>query len=239
VLGVIAALPAEARCLTGQRVRPRQLLRLGRTLAYVSGIGEAHARQAALYLLSQGAQALVSWGTAGALAPALRPGALVIPNCVVSLQKQLNPLTKIHSVDPVWHERLVEQLQGPLTICTGPMFHSQAVVATPEEKAELFKQTGAIAVDMESAAIAETAAAAGIPFMIIRGIVDLHSLSIPRCTLKALDAYGGLRPLQLWSGVLCHPTELRSLIRLAAHFHTALSSLRRAARIGGPRLCYL
>ncbi|MDQ3960203.1 MAG: purine phosphorylase, partial [Pseudomonadota bacterium] len=86
MLGIVAALPAEARSLTGQRVPPGQAIRLGgATLLYVSGMGQARARSAADQLLGQGAQALVSWGTAGALERTLTAGTLILPTTVTDL----------------------------------------------------------------------------------------------------------------------------------------------------------
>jgi nucleoside phosphorylase len=54
----------------------------------------------------------------------------------------------------------------------GRIADSQTMVATPEARARLAALTGAIAVDMESAAIARVARERGIPFAAIRVVTD-------------------------------------------------------------------
>jgi adenosylhomocysteine nucleosidase len=54
----------------------------------------------------------------------------------------------------------------------GRIADSQMMVATPAARAALAAETGAIAVDMESAAIARVATERGIPFAAIRVITD-------------------------------------------------------------------
>ncbi|HZC03742.1 MAG TPA: purine phosphorylase, partial [Gammaproteobacteria bacterium] len=181
MLGIVAALPAEARSLTGQRVPSGQAIRLGgATLLYVSGMGQARARSAADQLLRQGAQALVSWGTAGALERTLTAGTLILPTTVTDL-------TRTFYVDPASHRRIRGTLKDRLPVRTGTLIQSTKIVTRPEQKAELFTRTGAVAVDMESAAIGEVAAQAGVPFLVVRGIADCQSTPIPRCAVQAID----------------------------------------------------
>ncbi|MGH8472465.1 MAG: hypothetical protein ACREVJ_08455, partial [Gammaproteobacteria bacterium] len=82
-LGIVTALPVEARCIAKALGSVPGLTRLGDTLLYVSGIGQARARQAAEMLVAQGARALLSWGTAGALASFLRPGDVIVPDTLL------------------------------------------------------------------------------------------------------------------------------------------------------------
>ncbi len=211
---------------------PRQLLRLGpTTLVYVAGIGETPARSAADHLLAQGARALVSWGTAGALEQTLAPGDLVLPPAVADPSQRLG-------VDPVWHARLVRALDKHLPVHTGTLIQSEELLATPKQKAELFHKSGAAAVDMESAAIGQAAARAHVPFLIIRAIVDTCSMPIPRAARQAADDYGKIKLRALLSGLGREPLELGALLRLSWNFRTALATLRTVARLTGPMLCY-
>jgi adenosylhomocysteine nucleosidase len=231
-LGVIAALPAEARSLAGQRIIPKQLIRLGEsTLIYVAGIGEAGALSAAARLLVQGAKALVSWGTAGALEKTLAPGDLILPTAVADLGGTLQ-------VNRVWHGHLATALSQHLPVHTGVLLRSREIIATTGQKAELCHKTGAVAVDMESAAIGQAANRAGVPFLIIRAIVDPQSMSIPTWAVQAADEYGKIGLWDLLSELRARPVELASLLRLAWNFHAALTSLRTVARLTGPKLCY-
>lgn len=62
----------------------------------------------------------------------------------------------------------------------GPIAMSDRVVRTPDAKASLAKSTGAIAVDMESLAVAEACRAAGTPFFAVRAITDAADDTVPR-----------------------------------------------------------
>ncbi len=64
--GVIAALLAEARCLSARPIKPNNLTELEHgVLLWQCGVGAERAQQAARSLLDAGATALLSWGTAG------------------------------------------------------------------------------------------------------------------------------------------------------------------------------
>lgn len=231
MLGILAALATEARCLVEGEISPRQVIPHGDTSVYVCGIGAERARAGALTLLSAGARALVSWGTAGALAPTLSPGALIAPRALIVGGRILG-------VDAAWHECLLRCLQDHVSVCTGNMTQAQAVLRTPRQKAAWFQATGAVAVDMESAAVAQAAASAGVPFLIVRGIVDPQSSSIPACVLEAVDEDGLTHVPKLVRGLLRRPADLRPLVRLARDFRAALQTLKTVVRCAGPRLCY-
>jgi hypothetical protein len=73
----------------------------------VSGIGGANAQAAATRLLEMNCDALVSWGTAGALHPDLRSGQLVVADQITDTSgERLTP-------DPAWAQRVVARLDSP------------------------------------------------------------------------------------------------------------------------------
>jgi adenosylhomocysteine nucleosidase len=183
-------------------------------------------------LLMEGAQALVSWGTAGALVPELETGNLVLPEVVV------DPTVKHLSVDQIWCRRIGSSLGASLVWQHGKIAHAKDVVAAPTQKARLRDQTDAIAVDMESAAVGEAAMRAGVPFVVIRSIVDPCSLTIPRSASLSVDAYGRTQSLKLITALLRAPSEVIGLIRCGLAFRTALATLVTVAKRVGPELCY-
>ena len=162
-----------------------------------------------------GAKALVSWGSAGGLTSQVSPGSLILPHKIISEEGS------IYEVDSIWHERLFRRLAGHIDLHTGLLAESKTVLTSPSEKRALFDSTGAIAVDMESAAVVAVAHQAGVPFVAIRAIADRADLTIPQGVLRNLDPFGRVRPLSFLRELFVNPNDLFSLIRLARHFRTA------------------
>ena len=168
--GIVVPLISEARPLVKRPMSRGELRILPEgTLIKHSGVGAKPARLSALALLEDGATALISWGSAGGLWAGIPAGSLVLPETVFSSDQ--TPF----EVDTPWHERLHAMLKGHVDLFTQPLIESPSALRTPSEKAALFKQSGAIAVDMESAAIARTAMEACVPFMAIRVVVNRMS----------------------------------------------------------------
>jgi adenosylhomocysteine nucleosidase len=196
----------------------------------LSGIGTRSARLAAKDLVEQGANALISWGSAGGLDPELSPGSLVLPERVLS-SEQIS-----YSVDRSWHSRLLTLLSEHVGLHTGPLIESPAVLKTPEEKLYLSKRSGAIAVDMESAAVAKVALKAQIPFVAIRAVLDPVDMRLPTSVLAATDELWRLRPLRLLKGLARHPQEFYLLIQLVRYFRAARATLTSVKHLTGHRL---
>ena len=84
-VGVVTALASEARALGPSMPRGgnpplSELAVLGEgSLLALSGIGRAAAAAAAQALVDAGVSALMTFGMAGGLDPALKPGSVVIP----------------------------------------------------------------------------------------------------------------------------------------------------------------
>ncbi|ADJ28133.1 purine phosphorylase [Nitrosococcus watsonii] len=229
--GVVAALPAEGGCLAKQRLRPGDKIVLSDSLhLQLSGIGPERAHRAAENLLSTGAKALISWGVAGGLAPHLKPGVLLLPEQVRLLNGEQ------YGTDPCWLQSLLERLEGTLLLSSAPLQHTEAILSSPEEKARLYRQTGCVAVDMESAAVGKAAASAGVPFLVIRAIADPAQTALPPSALKALDSKGQLQLFPLLANLLKRPWEMLDLWQLARYFQAARATLRTVVARIGPTL---
>jgi adenosylhomocysteine nucleosidase len=225
------AVTAEARSLLKRSIANGELIYLpDRVMLAVSGMGPRRAGVASRTLLEKGATALLSWGSAGALTSKLSPGSLILPNTVIASDQAL------YHVDAAWHNRLCSRLEGHVDFHTEPMVESTMVVCTPAEKAILFRETGAIGVDMESAAVATVAQEEGIPFMVVRAVADAMDITIPKSTLNAFDEFGQLNLLKLIQGFVQHPTELFALVRIARNHRAAQRTLAAVARLTGNNL---
>lgn len=231
ILGVVVALEIEARGLVeksaiqgGWACLPEGII------VVVSGNGAENGRLAAENLLGKGATALVTWGSAGGLHPALLPGSLVLP------ERILSPSQTVFAVDIAWHRRLSDCLSEHFKLHTGPLFQSPTILTNPLEKNNLFRQHNAIAVDMESAAVATVAWQEKVPFVTIRSVADTADMIIPVSALRATDEHGRLRLLRLFKCLTRNPKEIPSLFRLGRNFYAALNALVSVRRIAGKKL---
>ncbi len=226
VLGVVAALESEARTL-GTAVRRRDglaSLNDGALLA-VSGMGGALAAIAARSLADAGAARLLSFGMAGGLDPKLIAGTVVLPTEVISLSG-----TRF-ATSAQWREELSLAVAVARPPVGGALLSGATPVAAVADKAALFRETGAVAVDMESFGVAEVAAARGLPFMAVRVIVDTAGDVLPRAVVAASQA-GQVNMRQLLGSLALAPQELIAVIRLAQRYRAALRSLSSVARVG-------
>jgi len=153
----------------------------------ISGVGKAAAAAAARQLIDgHHPRRIVSAGFAGGLDPELQRGVAVRPNVAV-LDHASQPITLAAPSGPT--------ASAPLTIVT-----VDAVAATVEMKRSLAARTGGQLVDMETFAVAEVAAEAGLPCLAVRVISDdahetlpreVASLSAPQSSLRRLGSVVG------------------------------------------------
>jgi adenosylhomocysteine nucleosidase len=226
VVGIVAALGAEARTLgptKGPSAGPRALP--DGTLLAVSGIGFAAAARAARALVEAGVAALASWGMAGGLDPALRAGRIFLPSEVISSDGTDLPTTG-H-----WRERLATALAAQQPLELGKLLSSSRAIAAVAEKEATFRLTGALAVDMESFAIAQIAAAHRLPFIAVRVIVDTAHDALPRAVVEA-SRTGQVQTWRLIGALALAPAEFATVIRLAQQYRIASRSLITVARAG-------
>jgi hopanoid-associated phosphorylase len=212
-LGAVTGLAAEARILHR------------RGLAAIATAGDAARTHAACArLLADGADALLSFGIAGALDPALVPGTLLLPRRVVGEGGE------IFAADPAWHDRLRHALAARgLAPDEGDLLGRATIAMTVGEKATLRARACAVAVDLESAAAAAAARAAGRPFLVLRAVADPAGFALPHAAAIGLDDSGRAALAPVLASLLRRPGQVPSLLRLALHTRAALKSLARAA----------
>ena len=187
---------------------------LGRLTAVQTGIGQRRAARGARWLAQRCSPcALVSFGFAGGLYPQLTRGTLVIATALVAGHSS-TPLDKAH-------RHLIDQFQTAaeaegLKVQQGPIVSTERIVADAASKAALWRQSGACAVDMETAGVVQVAREVGLPWGTLRAIVDCASDPLPAEYGAALRddgrvAVGGLLRM------LCRsPSLIGPLFTLAA-----------------------
>jgi adenosylhomocysteine nucleosidase len=224
-VGVIAALASEGRALGPSMRRGgtpplSELALLGNgSLLALSGIGPAAAAAAAQSLVDAGVSALMTFGLAGGLDPALKSGSVVIPCELLSTEGTR------YAACRAWRERVAAAVSPLCAVTGGNLLTSTHAIETPADKAAAFRDSGAAAVDMESAAVAEIAAKHDLPVIAVRVIADTAADMLPRAVVAASKA-GRVQLARLIGGLLLAPHEIASLIRLAQRYRIAMRSLR-------------
>ena len=177
---LVAALPWEARTalrsLRTIRSETRSAWRLSAAVAeagppvavLVSGMGAGRAAEATAWGIERiRPAAVVSMGCGGGLDPELRPGDVVVASEIRGEGGARTP------VDEEWAGRLRRAAErAGLGVRSGPIYSSGAILDTAAAKRAVRGASGAIAVEMEAAAIAAAARCAGLPFAAVRAILD-------------------------------------------------------------------
>jgi adenosylhomocysteine nucleosidase len=236
-VGVVVALLAEARCLARKRLRVGQTTPVGADLLLcVGGIGSDAAAAASRALLEAGAHALVSWGVAAGIDPALASGTLLLSSRAVTVMGTAEAGSALcETASRAWLDRLHDRLSGLIPIARGPVAAVDHLLRTVIDKRDLAR-LGAPAADMESGGIAAVARAAGVPWIAMRAISDTADDVVPQSVLSSVDRAGQIRAHQLVSALLARPSDIACLPALARGFRAALKTLRTVAQYAGPAL---
>jgi hopanoid-associated phosphorylase len=194
-----------------------------------AGADADRARQAARRLLDEGAGALVSFGIAGGLDPALSPGDLVLADSVCL------PGGRAIRTDPAWRNACADLVsRSGFQIQGGTLLGSDREVALASEKRRLFDLRNAVAVDMESHGVAEITEAAAVPFLVVRAVADPAGRSLPSAVIGSMAPNGRVRPGLVAGRICLKPWQIGQVLRLRRDLQVALSALGRFAGLLGP-----
>jgi adenosylhomocysteine nucleosidase len=211
MIAITFALPEESRDFAGSLRHPgvtgapscEALLGntgAGECLLFHTGMGQARARERVARLLREHpVKRLISAGYAGGLDPALAAGSLF--------------LARNYS-DSRWLAQAQAALKGRARI--GVLATAPNVLETRDEKARFARQTGADAVDMETAAIHALCLEHGVPMLSLRVISDPagEELTVPFSV--CFDAVTERpRPAALLGFLLRNPSRVTGFIQFA------------------------
>ncbi len=192
-------------------------------LVLETGVGTTRTEAALQGVLDQGfvskaadrTTPIVCTGFAGALQEGLRVGDVILATEVVEPGGHCWPVT--------W--RFEGSLRGcPVALHPGRLLTMPTLVATPLQKHSLARQHGAVAVDMEAAAVAHFCQQQGLPFGCVRAISDdVHTALSPR--LLALLAQGRASPFRVGRALVRTPGLVGELWRLARNTRFAADQL--------------
>ena len=151
---------------------------------------------------------VVSAGACGALAPELAVGGLVVPETVLAAGGGRHATAALAGL--VRHGTLVS---------------TDRVIEDAAAKSRLWLETGALAVDMESAAIMAWAAAHGAPAIVVRGVSDAAGRGVPADLARVVQDDGRVSPLRAVSAVLARPGALADAMALRAGTAAAIKTV--------------
>lgn len=225
-VGLVAALgmevaPFVGRCLPvqhykGDRFQIRGLLLHDLRLAVVESGPGANLAARATQVLLDGHQPdwILSVGFSGALQPHLKVGDLVVADAIVDREgKGLKVDVRMQSAPK----------EG---LYVGKFANVDQIVRTIADKQSLAEATGAIAVDMESLAVARVCGERGIKFMAVRVISDDMSKDLPAEILSVFGNTGFLRAGAVLRALWNRPSSWSDMWQLREQ------SVQAAARLG-------
>lgn len=219
-IGVVTGLAVEADCLrkAARHTEP--------PIIFVAGASAERARTGALRLAENGAAGLLSFGLAGGLDPAIRPGTIILAHAVAAADGS------VYTTDKAWRARLLAEIGDRLRIREGVIAGRDRPALSVAEKRALFAATHAAAVDMESHAVAAVARTYSLPFLALRAVADPARRRIPAAALAGLGPDGTVKPDAVLAALLARPWEIPGLIGLTRQTRAATRSLRRVADFG-------
>jgi adenosylhomocysteine nucleosidase len=219
MLGIVTALKSERRWI-GETDSETKIA--------LSGVGMHRAENAARGLVASGATHLVSWGAAGGLDPELVPGTVVLPRSVTA------PDGTTFESDIVWRDRLIHHIREHVRLSTGRSLTVKTAVTDPEQKRALFSRDGAVAVDMESAAIARVAKEHDLSWIAVRVVVD--SATVPLPVTGSIGDDGQVHVAKILFRAAVRPSQWPVLLALRACHRKADRAMRRLWSTAAPDL---
>jgi hopanoid-associated phosphorylase len=175
-------------------------------------------------LVRRGARGIVSFGTAGGISPALKPGDVVVASAVVTAKARF----ETHSP---WSKSMLNANSHAHYM---PVFGVEAPVLSVLEKEALWSATGVAAIDVESRAAAEVAAHYGLPFAVLRVIIDPAHRAIPLSALAGVREDGTVNAFSVFRSLLRRPEDIGGIFRLAGDSRKANRALLRCRQSLGP-----
>lgn len=199
-------------------------------LIVTGGIGLRRTRETLARFSTTPLSALVSVGCAGALMPGLSTGHLVLAAKIHLQPTKDTERLEQYSVDPSLFARMrTAAARVHVPQAEGALFTSPQILFTPEEKARQGQKTGAIAVEMESGVHAAFAEERGLPFLVLRVILDGVDLTIP-AVAGLTTPEGEVRYVKAVTYLATHPHQLPALLAIKRARETVAQTIARICR---------
>jgi adenosylhomocysteine nucleosidase len=202
-----------------------------------SGIGMRRARATARRIFDNVREIdfAVLTGVAGALSPRLKIGDLVLADRVMTRADDgFRPEITLDVPSDYFDRAAAALTRREIRYVRGAILTSKLPIATAAEKRLAGAQSGAVAVDMETAAIALEAQERGHPYIAMRAIMDTvdHDLAAARFA----NADGTVQYGKAAAALLTHPAMVFGVIRLIRNLRRAADAMATAVTRSAPYL---
>lgn len=195
-----------------------------------SGANVARLRQQLDELSGTDFSAVVSFGLAGGLDYALRPGHVVVADAIVAGDARRDTHSRLSSA------LMKGAAAAGCKVTPGAIIGVDEPAMHPAAKAALREGAQAVAVDMESHLAEDFARRRNLPFVALRAISDPAARALPPLVAKALTPEGDIHALGVARELLRGPRQLGGLIRAGLDSRAAFVSLSRCGPLLGPLL---
>ncbi len=234
---IVSPLPAELRAVRALTAIERTagglaFGRLGGAPVVLAATGDgapAAARGLAALFAAARVDRLLVLGVAGGLSPDLAPGDLLAARRVIEDGRAAPP------PDAGW---LAAAVAGGAV--SGTAVSSARILVTPAEKRAVFRAlaasgaAGPATVDLESATYARLAAERGIPYLVVRAVIDAAGEPLPLDFNRARGAGGGVREARVVGMALARPQVWGALAQLRRRLRGGARGLARLAVLLAP-----
>lgn len=171
-------------------------------------------------LKSTAFRSIIVCGFAGGLKDGLPPGSVIVPDAVTDTTSQ-----KTYRVDSALLAVAESTRLSHLKYHGGLLATTDRVLIRAGEKRAFAEQTGAVAVDMESAGAARIAEEHKIPWLAVRAVTDSVNDDLPFDFNALADAQGNVNRRRIVVAALLRPWKIPALIRLGQRSSLAARNL--------------
>jgi nucleoside phosphorylase len=201
-----------------------KILKSSNAIVFCSNMKPENVAMGTNRLINKGADAIISFGLAGALDPTLKPGSIIIAPQV------LTPSYKKIPCNPLLGSKIFNLKKNKRGIYFKPILGSNRPITSQSEKRKVFKESKAAAIDMETHIAAQTARKRKIPFFTIRSICDTADQDLPDIISVATKNKKKLNLFEIFRFVLGKPSELKKFPKLIINYKIGMKSLREILR---------
>lgn len=196
----------------------------GNVQVFVAGLGVLDGEKVVKQAIANGAKGIVSIGVCGAIDKILIAGQVVIPEQILAYADKPLPYEGVE-INHDWRNALLSILEADYFVTSAPLLSVNKQISTIEEKLQLHQDTSACAVDMESGKLGVLAKQHGLPYIVVRVVIDVADQAIPAAFEKVIRPDGSFSVFELIKGLIFKWPGAKAFDQLTKNNNEALTNL--------------